>query len=108
MSYPCIESYTISCFEKDKKFVDGNIKDYIKFKNYNINQIDKYKIQRATLEMIKQLKSLGIDNFDIDEIKNINIDVFKEQEKNYKKYEKYVLLSFVSFILLDQGIITFR
>lgn len=108
LSYPCIESYTISCFEKDKKFVDGNIKDYIKFKNYNINQIDKYKIQRATLEMIKQLKSLGIDNFDIDEIKNINIDVFKEQEKNYKKYEKYVLLSFVSFILLDQGIITFR
>ena len=95
-------------FEKDKKFVDGNLKGYIQSKKYGIDQIDKPQIQRATLEMIKQLKSLGIDTFDIDEIKNINIDAFKKQENYYKEYEKYVLLSFVSYILLDQGIITFR
>ena len=76
LSYPCIEAYTISCFEKDKKFVDGNLKGYIQSKKYGIDQIDKPQIQRATLEMIKQLKSLGIDTFDIDEIKNINIDYF--------------------------------
>ncbi len=108
LSYPCTEAYTISCFEKDKKIVNENIKNYVKSNNYNINLIDKYKIQRATLEMIKQLKNLGIDNFNIDDIKNINIDVFEKEEKIYKENNNYTLLSFISYILLDQGIITFR
>jgi hypothetical protein len=108
LSYPCIESYTISCFEKNKSTLDTNIKDYVKNNKYNINLIDKYKIQRATLEMIKQLEKLGVNDFDIDNIKNINMQTFNNQEKYFELNNQYILLSFISYILLDQGIITFR
>lgn len=108
LSYPCIEAYTISCFEKNKSTIDNNIKEYVKNNNYKINLIDKYKIQRAVLEMIKQLEKLEIYDFDIDNIKDINMKTLENEEKYYEDNSKYILISFISYILLDQGIITFR
>jgi hypothetical protein len=65
-------------------------------------------VQSATKEMIKQLNRLGINEFDIDNIKNINMETFNNEENYFKIHNKYILLSFVSCILIDQGIITFR
>lgn len=108
LSYPCVESYTISCFEKDKIFVNGHPKEYCKKHCFWLLFITKHSLLKATLEMLKQLKRMGIDDFNIDDIKNINLFVLKYEDSYFKKNKKYMLLSFISYILLDQQIITFR
>lgn len=107
LSYPCCEAYTISNFEKNKETLNENIKDYVNKNNYNIKRIDKYKIQRAILEMIKTLDRMNI-NFDIENMKKTNIYSFNYEENYYIKNKMYMLLSFISVILIDLGIITFR
>lgn len=109
LSYPCIESYTISCFEKSKDYTIKDIKKYVnEDKNYKLSKIDRYKIQYATIEMINKLNKLGFDDFEIDNISDLNIKVFKKEEDIYDNKNKYYLLSFVSYILLDLGIITIK
>lgn len=107
LSYPCCESYTISNFEKNKKTVEGNIKDYTRKNGYSLNKIDKYKIQRAVLEMCKALDGMNII-FDIDNMKKTNVDAFNFEENYFKKNNTYLLLSFISVVLIDLGIISFR
>lgn len=108
LSYPCCESYTISNFEKNRIYLDYNIKDYVKDNKYRINLIDRFKIQRAVLEMIKNLEKLDIHDFDIDKIGKINMKTFCNEEQEFKNRNNYILLSFISVIFLDLGIITFR
>ena len=107
LSYPCCESYTISCFEKEKNIVQEDIKKYLIKNNYDVSRIDRYKIQYAALEMIKKIKRFGI-NFSLKNISFINIRVFEKEEEYFKKNENYILISFISVILIDLGVITFR
>lgn len=107
LSYPCCESYTISNFEKNIKTVEGSIKDYTRKNGYSLNRIDKYKIQRAVLEMCKALDGMNII-FDIDNMKKTNVDAFNFEENYFKKNNTYLLLSFISVVLIDLGIISFR
>lgn len=109
LSYPCVEAYTISCFEKNKEYMFGNIKEYVnKKKKYKLTDLDRYKIQRATIEMINNIYKLGIEDFEIDNIGKINQKIFEKEEDKYKIKKEYFLLSMISYILLDLGIITFR
>lgn len=109
LSYPCVEAYTISCFEKKKEYIDKNIKEYvIKDKKYWLTNLDKHKIQYATLDMINKIYKLGIREFDIDNIGQINEQLFDKEEKIFESKNKYYLISLISYILLDLGIITFR
>jgi len=108
LSYPCSEAYIISNFEKNKYLVTTNIKKYVKDNGYNLKLIDRYKIQRAVLEMIKNLERLNIKKFDIDNMKEINLEAFWNEEKYYENEKHYMLLSFISIVLLDLGIIAFR
>ncbi len=58
--------------------------------------------------MHKRLLKLGIENYDIDSFGGINLKIFSEEEKLYKMKKQYMLLSTISIILLDLGIITER
>lgn len=108
VSYPCIESFTISCFEKNTNFIDKSIKTYIKDKQYWLTELSRYSLLKATLEMIKHINKLGYHDFEIDDIGNINLEIFKKEEKIYLNKRKYHLVSFLSYILLDLGIITIK
>lgn len=107
LSYPCSESYTISNFEKNKVIINENIKEYVKNNNYNLDKIDKHKVQKAVLEMFNALDKMNVD-FNIDNMKKTNIDAFIFEEKYYQTNNTYMLLSFISVVLIDLGIITFR
>lgn len=109
LSYPCAESYIISAFEKNKDYISTNIKDYVnKNKKYKVSDLDRYKIQSATIEMINKIYKLGIHDFDIDNIGDTNLKIFDSEETIFKTKKEYYLLSMISYILLDLGIITFR
>ena len=109
MSYPCIEAYTISCFEKNIDYIKEDIKTYTnKTKNHKISKIDRYKIQYATIEMINKINKLGINDFEIDFIGKTNIKIFEKEEEIYKNKNNYMLISLISYILLDLGIITIK
>lgn len=114
LSYPCCETYTITNFEKNKKYLDEDIKEYVKNNNYELRYINRYKIQMAVLEMMKALDRIHVKYdsaecyFNIDDIKNINLNTYKVEEEMFLKNGHYALLSFISIILIDLGIITFR
>lgn len=114
LSYPCCEAYTITNFEKNKKYLDNDIKDYVKENGYKLKLINRYKLQFAVLEMMKSLDHLNVkyggneSYFNVDNMKNINLDAFDREEEIFLKKGKYIILSFISVILIDLGIITFR
>ena len=109
LSYPCVESYTISCFEKGKEFVRKDIKEYVnKDKQYKLVNLNKHKLLHSTIDMINKIGKLGIKNFDIDNFGKINRQIFDKEEEILKSKKEYYLLSLISYILLDLGIITFR
>ena len=117
LSYPSVESFTISCFEKNTEYIDGDIKDYVNRtkeyklltnKKYKPTHLDKDKIRLATRDMINKINKLSDKDFEIDDIGNINKIVFQKEEEIFKSKKAYLLLSFVSYILLDLGIIIIK
>ena len=108
LNYPCCETYTISNLEKNKFYINDNIKEYLKNNNYKLSLIDRYKIQKAVIEMLKSLDKLNIKNFNIDNFSKINIKAFEAEEIFFNKNKTYILLSFISTIFIDLGIITFK
>ena len=106
LSYPCIESYLVTCLEKNKMYETKHLKDYIAEKSYKVADLNRYKVRDGAIDLIKKLNFLGYKDFTVDDIKNINKDVFEKEEELYKKNNQYLILSFVSYILLDLGIIS--
>lgn len=110
LSYPSIEAYEVSNF-KDMSYklfekLGENVKEYI---NDNANQISMNKISEesvvhAGLELEKYMEEAGIIP-DFDDFSETNEKVFQEEEKCFKNKEAYFLLSMMSCILLDLGIL---
>lgn len=46
--------------------------------------------------------------FNVDDIKRINLSAFDKEEEVFSKYGYYRILSFISVIFIDLGIITFK
>lgn len=108
LSYPSIEAFVISNFEKDMfefdkrfDFKSQSLKEYI-----GINKYDNHKMSLETLinafnEMVKSLQKMNITSINLDDTREFNKAVF-EYEQNYNN--KYMLsLLLISFI--DLGII---
>ncbi len=107
LSYPCCEAYTISNFES-KKSIKTNIKKYVQKKEYGVSSLSKETIQKAVLEMQKKLKSVGVNEINLDKIQNINLKCFDFEENYFVNNSTYFLLSLISIVLLDLQIITFN
>lgn len=108
LSYPAIESYLIANFEKSKWNILEPLKKYVKKKMFYITYFNQHTILCAALEMIKGLQKLGVRDFHIDEMKRINMEVFELEENYYSNHQYYFLLSLVSILFLDLGILSFR
>lgn len=106
LSYPAIESFLISGFEKDyidKKII--NFKKYVKDNNYKIKDINKDTLKKSVINMHQLLLDMGISEYDTSNFKNINLDIFDYEEKIFKKRQYYKTLSLLMIILIDLKIV---
>lgn len=109
LSYPSLESYVISNFDKDNIFLkEKNLKHYIKSKDYKIKNIDRHTILNATKMMFESLLDLGINEYELDDFSKTSLDILKKEEEVYKIRKYYNLLSLISIMLLDLNIITIK
>ncbi len=110
LSYPCIESYVVANFIDNTHLIEFSIgeevKAFVAGKNTEIqyNKITEDTIKKAASEMMKYIEAEQII-FDIDNIGNINFEMFEKQEIGYSKYNTYKLVSLLSVALIDLGII---
>ncbi len=110
LSYPSVESFTASNYIKDCYNVQietGNaLKQYLHDQNFRYQKLNKDTFKFAVEEMIKALSFIGINEYDLDNFKNVNLKIFSYQEENYNKNKKYRLLSLICFALIDLGLVT--
>ena len=112
LSYPSIESFTLSCFEKNSfsvKLKLGNeLKKYLESKKINQSQIDDNNLCLAIYNLIHYISSIGNSSFDIDDLKDLNINIFDLEESTYHNESVYNCLSLLSISLLDLGLVEFE
>ena len=109
LSYPSIESFTLSNFYEDsfsEKFRIGNdLKAFLHEKNINHQDITEGTLVSATKELFKAFFDIGIDNYDIDNFGDCNMDIFNYEETTFSEEEMYRALSLVCISLIDLGLI---
>ena len=109
LSYPCLETFIITNFDKKTLFLKENdLKKYVKKHNYKTNSIDKYTLLNAVVMMNKALLKIGIQDYDLDDFSATSLKVFEKQELIRKRRKYYNLLSLISIMLLDLNIITMK
>lgn len=109
LSYPSIESFTLSNFSKDsfsEKFkVGDDLKTFLHEKNINHQNITDETFVSATEELFKAFSDMDIDNYDIDNFGDCNMDIFNYEETAFSQEELYRALSLVCISLIDLGLI---
>lgn len=104
LSYQCFESYLISCFDKKIRYIKCHPKEYVKSNKINYKELDRYKLLNSACCLLDELEENDIV-FDVGDIKNTNVKVFDFEEKEYKTKKYYMLISMISYIFFDVGII---
>lgn len=109
LSYPSIESYTISNFKENVsslRFKLGqDAKAYISANTeIQIHNISKETLLNAAREFFTYLKNEDIA-FDIDEFSDASYKVFSKQEEEYLSGEGFKAFSMLTLALLQMGII---
>lgn len=109
LSYPCVESYEISNFDKQlykKGFISSDeAKTLFRSKRYSLANINEKTLLIAIANMHRGLFNLGINNYDPSNFYSVNKKVFDFEEEIYLKEQKYMALSLISVMLVDLGII---
>lgn len=108
LSYPAIETFVISNFEKDMykfnerfDFKTQKLKQYISDNKYDDSKLSEETIKNAFFEMVQSLSKINIDCINLDNTAEFNSKIFEIEIANKKQYMLSLLL--VSFI--DLGII---
>jgi len=102
LSYPSIESFIISNYEKDVynlRIVD--VKQYINDKKYNDNKLSIDTLNNAFVEMVKSIMHLDISKIDIDNFKETNETIYLKEIKENNN----ILLSLLLMSFIDLGIV---
>jgi hypothetical protein len=109
LSYPCVESYEISNF--DKKLWKKNFKTSEEAKKemsssrYSLANIDEKTLLLAVENMHRSMMNYGIFNYDPSNFKRVNINIFTKEKDVYKNNKYFNALSLISIMLIDLGII---
>lgn len=111
LSYPCVEAYILSLVLEDihtRRYLlgkdikhDSDINTYLDFSN----AINDDTLIHAVEEMDKGLLSFSIDNYDVDSLAPVFLDVYQQQQEMYINENTFSLFSFISMVLLELGII---
>lgn len=109
LSYPSIESFTLSNFQKDSflnKFKTGDdLKTYLHTNNINHQRIDDKTLVAATYEMFNAFSCMDIKEYDVDNFGECNEAIFCYEENCFDSEKLYRALSLVCISLIDLGII---
>jgi hypothetical protein len=113
LSYPCVESFTLSNF-KNECFnivsdppikIGSDLKAYLHKEGINHSHIDDDTTIHAVWEMFFGLSSMQIQEIDIDDFKDANNAVFHWQEQYYAANEAYRVFSLFCIALVDLGLV---
>lgn len=110
LSYPSIESYTVSCFcehtHETSYELGKDLKQYAAENSYTIQMIRKDShILHAVTELDEALEHYGITEYDLDDLGKTLLNIYQVEQKCYLAINKFGLLSTLSFVLLELGII---
>ena len=112
LSYPAIESFTLSNFDDNSyksEFETGDeLKHHLHKQKMFQGRINEESIIKSVEQFELAIKELGIDFYDIDDFFETNMDVFKYQEKFYAEHGKYKALSLLCVAFLDLQLIAFE
>ena len=109
LSYPAIESFVASNFLPNPfqlEFEIGeDLKKYLDEQKINQSRISEDSIKTAVEEMERAFCEIGITKYDLDDFTETNLQIFNFQEKFHYEKNKYKLLSLLSIVLLDLGMV---
>ncbi len=109
LSYPSIESFTLSNFHNNsfsERFKLGDdLKGYLHSQNINHQNITEQTLISAANELFNAFSNMNIVDYDIDNFENCNMDIFHYEELAFSKEELYHALSLVCISLIDLGLI---
>lgn len=108
LSYPCIESFIISNFEKDLfkfnekfDFQNQTLKKYIDLNHYDDHKMSINTLINAFNELVESLNKINIKEINLDDTTKFNTDIFIYEQNNNNQY----LLSLLLISFIDLGII---
>lgn len=110
LSYPALEAYTVSCF-RDKTHevsyeLGRELKQYAAQNSYTIQMLrNETHIAHATSELDRALTAYGICDYDLDNLGQTLLDLYDREQQIYLATQKFSLVSALSFVLLELGII---
>lgn len=109
LSYPCIESYMVSSFQKNAYEVEIGIGDHVKtyvgqHKTIQMNKISEETLLFATEEFLAYLKHLALE-WDIDDFSETSRTIFERQEVNYSSRSVFNLFSMLTLSFIQLGLI---
>ena len=109
LSYPSVESFTLSNFQKDsfkEKVVTGKVlKQLLEERKINQSQLSEHTICFATEELVNALSELNVRDYNLDDFWVTNKTVFDFEEETYAKEQLYTTISLICISLLDLGLI---
>lgn len=110
LSYPSLESYTVSCFRtntySEEYELGKDLKTYAAQRAYTIQMIRKEEhLLHASEEMDLALHSLGINEYDLDNLGKTLLQLYDAQQRDYLISRRFHLVSTLSMALLELGIL---
>lgn len=109
LSYPSIESFTLSCFDEKAfsfKIKLGNeLKQYLENQRINQARIKDSNLQIAVENLVDVLRQTNEKDFNIDDFRELNIKIFEFEEEVYSKENVYNCLSLLAVSLIDLGLV---
>ena len=111
LSYPCVESYLLSCIQDDvfsQSYLLGkDLKPELTKVGFSEEDINtENHLIHATTEMDKGLSALGLDSYDLDNLAPTLLGTYDYQQDKQKTDNSFSALSLISMALLELGIIT--
>ena len=100
-----ISNFVDRSFEIEAR-LGSELKDYINrnAKAISMNKISRESILHAGLELLKFTEELGIE-INLDDFSDTGRAVFEEEEQSLEKYNTLKVLSLLSCMLMDLGIL---
>lgn len=109
LSYPSIESFTLSCFDGNsfslKMKLGSELKQYLNSNKFNHAQIDENALKLATDNLVSSLLGINNGDFDVDNFKDLNLKIFDLEERVYAVSAQYNCLSLLAISFIDLGLI---
>lgn len=109
LSYPSIESFTLSCFMDNTFSIEietgKKLKTYLGSQSINHQKIDELALLHATTEMLTALGYINKCKYDLDNFSKCNLDVFTYEENVKSVRGLYKCMSLFIICLIDLGLI---